>query len=103
MYAIIETGGKQYRVTEGQILSVEKLEAEVGNSVDFDRVLLVGAGESIKVGAPFLAGVKVVAEVVKHGRGDKVHIIRFKRRKHQMKKQGHRQDYTQVKIVKVQA
>lgn len=103
MHAIIETGGKQYRVAEGQTLKIEKLEVDAGQSVDFDRVLMVGEGESARVGAPLVDGAKVVAEVLKHGRADKIRIIKFKRRKHQMKRQGHRQYYTQVKITKVQA
>lgn len=103
MYAIIQTGGKQYRVAEGQTLRVEKLTAEAGQSVDFDQVLMVGEGEQMQVGAPMVAGAKVVAEVLKHGRADKINIIKFRRRKHHMKHQGHRQYYTQVKIIKVQA
>lgn len=103
MYAIIETGGKQYRVAEGQLLKVEKLDVEAGTTVDFDRVLVVGEGEQIHVGAPVVAGAKVVAEVIKHGRADKIRIIKFRRRKHHMKRQGHRQYFTQVKITKVQA
>lgn len=101
MYAIIETGGKQYRVAEGQTLKVEKLEAEAGHTVDFDRVLMVGEGEQVRFGAPVIDGAKVVAEVVKHGRADKIRIIKFRRRKHHMKRQGHRQYFTQVKIVKI--
>ncbi|PIZ05132.1 MAG: 50S ribosomal protein L21 [Gammaproteobacteria bacterium CG_4_10_14_0_8_um_filter_38_16] len=103
MYAIIETGGKQYRVAEGQTLKIEKLEAETGHTIDFDRVLMVGEGEQVRFGAPVLDGVKVTAEVVKHGRADKIRIIKFRRRKHHMKRQGHRQYFTQVKITKVQA
>lgn len=103
MYAIIETGGKQYRVAEGQTLKIEKLEAEAGHTVDFDRVLMVGEGESARVGAPLVDGAKVVAEVLKHGRADKIRIIKFRRRKHHMKRQGHRQYYTQIKITKVSA
>lgn len=103
MYAIIETGGKQYRVAEGQTVKIEKLAAETGHTVDFDRVLMVGEGEQIKVGTPVIAGAKVVAEVLKHGRGDKVQIIKFRRRKHHMKKAGHRQYFTEVKITKVEA
>ena len=101
MYAIIETGGKQYRVAPGQILTIEKLEVDAGSSVDFDRVLMVGEGEQIKFGAPLVTGAKVVAEVIKHGRGDKIRIIKFRRRKHHMKHQGHRQYFTQVKITSI--
>ena len=98
MFAVIVSGGKQYRVQEGQTLKVEKLAVEAGSNVDFDRVLLVSNGDDVKVGAPVVEGVKVSAEVVSHGRGDKVKIIKFRRRKHHMKRQGHRQWYTEVKI-----
>jgi len=98
MYAVIVSGGKQYRVQEGQTLKLEKLQAEQGATVEFDRVLLVANGDDIKVGAPVVAGAKVTAEVVEHGRGKKVSIIKFKRRKHHMKRQGHRQWFTEVKI-----
>ena len=84
-------------------LTVEKLEAEAGHTVDFDRVLMVGEGENIRFGAPVIDGAKVVAEVVSHGRGDKIRIIKFRRRKHHMKQAGHRQYFTEVKITKVQA
>ena len=98
MFAVIVSGGKQYRVQEGQTLKVEKLAAEAGASVDFDRVLLVSNGDDVKVGVPVVEGAKVSAEVVSHGRGDKVTIIKFRRRKHHMKRQGHRQWFTEVKI-----
>ncbi|MDX1320395.1 MAG: 50S ribosomal protein L21 [Oceanospirillum sp.] len=98
MYAVIKTGGKQYRVKEGDTLKIEKLELETGSTVDFDQVLLVANGEDVKVGAPLVDGAKVSAEVVNHGRGDKVTIIKFRRRKHSMKRQGHRQWFTEVKI-----
>ncbi|OOV87146.1 50S ribosomal protein L21 [Oceanospirillum linum] len=98
MYAVIKTGGKQYRVKEGDTLKIEKLELETGSAVDFDQVLLVANGEDVKVGAPLVEGAKVSAEVVNHGRGDKVTIIKFRRRKHSMKRQGHRQWFTEVKI-----
>lgn len=98
MYAVIVSGGKQHRVKEGETLKLEKLEVETGGSVEFDRVLLVGNGDDIKVGAPVVDGAKVTAEVVSHGRHDKVQIIKFRRRKHHMKRQGHRQWFTEVKI-----
>jgi len=98
MFAVIVSGGKQYRVQEGQTLKLEKLAAEAGSSIEFDRVLLVGNGDDIKVGAPVVEGAKVAAEVVAHGRGEKVNIIKFRRRKHHMKRQGHRQWFTEVKI-----
>jgi large subunit ribosomal protein L21 len=103
MYAVIVTGGKQYRVSEGDTLKVEKLVAEAGSNVEFDQVLMAGEGESVQVGAPYLEGGKVTAEVVEHGRGKKVEIIKFRRRKHSRKRQGHRQDYTQVRITGISA
>ncbi|MCO4786940.1 50S ribosomal protein L21 [Marinomonas gallaica] len=98
MFAVIKTGGKQYRVQEGQTLKVEKLAVEAGSAIDFNEVLLVSNGDDVKVGAPVVEGVKVTAEVVAHGRGDKVKILKFRRRKHSMKRQGHRQWFTEVKI-----
>ncbi|RBP29184.1 LSU ribosomal protein L21P [Marinobacter pelagius] len=98
MYAVIVSGGKQHRVKEGETLKLEKLEVETGGTVDFDRVLLVADGDNVKVGAPVVDGAKVTAEVVSHGRHDKVQIIKFRRRKHHMKRQGHRQWFTEVKI-----
>ncbi|MFL1403993.1 50S ribosomal protein L21 [Marinobacter sp. M1N3S26] len=98
MYAVIVSGGKQHRVQEGETLKLEKLEVETGGTVEFDRVLLIGNGDDIKVGAPVVDGAKVTAEVVDHGRHDKVQIIKFRRRKHHMKRQGHRQWFTEVKI-----
>lgn len=98
MYAVIKSGGKQYRVKEGQTLKLEKLEVATGETINFDEVLLTSDGEKISVGAPFVTGAKVTAEVVDHGRRDKVTIIKFRRRKHSMKRQGHRQWYTEIKI-----
>lgn len=98
MYAVIVSGGKQHRVKEGETLKLEKLEVETGGSVEFDRVLLVANGDDVKVGAPVVDGAKVTAEVVSHGRHDKINIIKFRRRKHHMKRQGHRQWFTEVKI-----
>ena len=98
MYAVIKTGGKQYRVSAGEKLRVELLEAEVGAAVQFAEVLAVGEGESVKVGAPFVDGASVKATVVSQGRGDKVHIFKMRRRKHYRKSQGHRQSYTEVQI-----
>jgi large subunit ribosomal protein L21 len=98
MYAVIVSGGKQHRVKEGETLKLEKLEVETGATVEFDRVLLVADGDNVKVGAPVVDGAKVTAEVVSHGRHDKVQIIKFRRRKHHMKRQGHRQWFTEVKI-----
>ena len=101
MYAVIATGGKQYRVEEGDVLRVEKLSAEEGATVDFDQVLMVGAGEDVSIGTPYLEGGKVSAEVRAHGRGDKVEIVKFNRRKHHRKQMGHRQSYTEVVIKKI--
>jgi large subunit ribosomal protein L21 len=98
MYAVIQSGGKQYRVTEGATLRVEKLDAAEGASVDLDKVLMIGAGEDVKVGAPYIDGSTVTATVKSHGRGKKVNILKFKRRKHHLKRQGHRQWYTELEI-----
>ncbi len=102
MYAIFESGGKQHRVVEGETLKLEKIEVATGGTIEFDKVYLVGAGSDVKIGAPVVAGAKVIAEVVAHGRADKVRIIKFKRRKHSMKRQGHRQWFTEVKITGIQ-
>ena len=98
MYAIIKTGGKQYRVQAGEQIKVEGLPGEVGAKVAFDEVLLVGAGDSVKLGAPLVSGAKVNATVLAHGRGEKVKIFKLRRRKHFQKSQGHRQSYTEVRI-----
>lgn len=103
MYAIVATGGKQYRVKEGDTLRIEKLVAEAGDSVELDKVLLVGEGEDIKVGAPYLDGAKVTAKVAANGRGDKVKIVKFRRRKHHRKQMGHRQAYTEIEITGITA
>lgn len=103
MYAVIHTGGKQYRVQEGEVLKVEKLDKNEGETLEFDKVLMVGEGADVKVGAPYIEGGKVSAEVVATGRGAKVTIIKFRRRKHSRKTQGHRQSYTQVKITGISA
>jgi len=102
-YAIIETGGKQHRVKPGEILKVEKIEAATGASIDFDKVLLVSDGENVQIGAPYVAGSKVTAEIVEQGRHDKIKIIKFRRRKHHMKQMGHRQWYTAIKITGISA
>jgi large subunit ribosomal protein L21 len=98
MYAVIKTGGKQYRVSEGDTLRVERLTAGEGDSVEFDEVLMVGEGDSVKIGTPLVDGGKVTATIKAHGRGKKVEIIKFRRRKHHMKRMGHRQDFTEVEI-----
>lgn len=101
MYAVIATGGKQYRVSEGSVLRIEKLAADAGTNVEFDKVLLVGSGDSVQLGAPFLSGSKVVATVQGHGQGDKVRIVKFRRRKHYLRQGTHRQKYTEVKVVSI--
>ena len=98
MYAVIKTGGKQYRVCAGQKLKVEQIPAEVGAEITLDQVLMVGEGESVKVGAPLVAGASVKCTVVSHGRHDKVKIFKMRRRKHYQKHQGHRQNYTELRI-----
>ena len=102
MYSVIVTGGKQYKVAEGEFLKIEKLEIAPGETVSFDRVLLVANGEDVKIGAPVVDGAKVTAEVVAQGRHDKIRIIKFRRRKHHMKRQGHRQWFTEIKITGIQ-
>ena len=103
MYAVFQSGGKQHRVSEGQVVRLEKLELATGATVEFDSVLMVVNGEDVKIGAPVVAGAKVLAEVVTQGRGDKVKIVKFRRRKHSRKQQGHRQWFTEVKITGIQA
>ena len=98
MYAVIQTGGKQYRVSEGDTIKVELLKAETGASVELDKVLMITNGDDVKVGAPFVEGGKVTATVKAHGRGKKVKIIKFRRRKHHMKRQGHRQWFTELEV-----
>lgn len=98
MYAVIESGGKQHRVVEGETLKLEKLEVATGDTIEFDRVLMLGAGSDVKIGAPIVEGGKVTAEVVTHGRHEKIRIVKFNRRKHYRNETGHRQWYTEVKI-----
>ncbi len=103
MYAVFESGGKQHRIQKGDVIRVEKLAAEAGDTLSFDQVLLVGEGDSVQVGAPFVKGAQVVVEVVSQGRGKKITVIKFKRRKNYRRKQGHRQDYTAIKVVDIKA
>jgi len=98
MYAVIQTGGKQYRVKSGEQVKIELLSAEVGATVSFDRVLMLGEGDGVKVGAPFVSGAAVKATVVAQGRGEKIRIFKMRRRKHYAKTQGHRQGFTEVRI-----
>jgi len=102
MYAVFSTGGKQYRATTGDQLKVEKLDADKGATIELDEVLMVGEGDDVTIGTPHVDGGKVLAKVVEHGRGDKVKIIKFKRRKHHMKRQGHRQYYTLLEITGIE-
>jgi large subunit ribosomal protein L21 len=97
MYAVIESGGKQHRVEKGEVLKLEKLDASTGDSISFDKVLMIGEGAGVKIGKPYVEG-NVTAEVLSHGRGDNVSIIKFRRRKNSIKRQGHRQWFTEVKI-----
>ncbi len=103
MYAVIVTGGKQYRVAQGDTLKVEKLMVQDGETVQFDNLLMVADGENIQVGAPYVAGAKVTATVKSHGRADKVLIVKFRRRKHYRNQTGHRQHYTELEITGISA
>ncbi|MGH8618480.1 MAG: 50S ribosomal protein L21 [Burkholderiales bacterium] len=103
MYAVVKTGGKQYRVASGDKLKVETLAADVGAEVVLGDVLMVADGDKISLGAPLLSGASVKAKVVAHGRGDKVHIFKMRRRKHYRKSQGHRQNFTEIEILGIQA
>ena len=98
MYAVIQSGGKQYRVKSGEAVRLETLPAKVGEAVSFQEVLLVGEGDAVRIGAPFVAGAAVKATVVSHGRGEKVRIFKMRRRKYSQKHQGHRQGFTEVRI-----
>ncbi|MFW9611668.1 MAG: 50S ribosomal protein L21 [Fluviibacter sp.] len=98
MYAVIKTGGKQYRVVAGEKIKVEQIPAEVGTQITIDQVLMVGEGEAVKIGAPLVAGASVSATVLSQGRHDKVRIFKMRRRKHYQKHQGHRQNYTELQI-----
>ncbi len=103
MYAVIKTGGKQYRVANGEKLKVEQIPADIGQEIVLDQVLMVGVGSDVKVGAPLVAGATVMAKVVSHGRADKVKIFKLRRRKHYQKHQGHRQNYTEIEISAINA
>ena len=103
MYAVIATGGKQYKVAEGDVIRVEKLAVEAGDQIDFDKVLLVSEGDDVNIGAPYIEGSVVKAEVQANGRGKKVDIVKFQRRKHYRRQMGHRQSFTEVKITGISA
>ncbi|ADL56447.1 50S ribosomal protein L21 [Gallionella capsiferriformans] len=98
MYAVIKTGGKQYRVITGETLKVELISGDIGSAIVLDKVLMVSDGEKLSVGKPLLLGATVAATIVSHGRGDKVRIFKMRRRKHYQKNQGHRQNYTEIRI-----
>ncbi len=103
MYAVFKTGGKQYRASTGDVIKVEKIEAEKGATIELDQVLMVGEGEDVKIGTPFLEGGKVTATVVDQGRRDKIMVIKFKRRKNYRRQMGHRQYFTQIEITGIEA
>ena len=103
MYAVFKTGGKQYRATTGDVIKVEKIEAEKGATLELDQVLMVGEGEDVKIGAPFLEGGKVTVTVLDHGRREKIIVIKFKRRKNYRRQMGHRQYFTQIEITGIDA
>jgi large subunit ribosomal protein L21 len=101
MYAVIKTGGKQYKVAVGQKIKIEQIAADVGQEITIDQVLAVGSGADLKVGTPLVAGASVVVNVVTHGRHDKVRIFKMRRRKHYQKRQGHRQNFTEIEITSI--
>ena len=103
MYAVIKTGGKQYRVAAGEKIKVEQIAADVGQEITFDQVLAVGNGGDLQIGAPLVSGASVVAKVVAHGKHDKVRIFKMRRRKHYQKRQGHRQQFTELQIQAIAA
>ena len=103
MYAVIATGGKQYRVSEGAVVRVEKLDADVGSAIEFNQVLLIGEGAEVAVGSPYVTGALVTATVQGHGKADKVGITKFRRRKHYLRQKGHRQPYTEIKVTGITA
>lgn len=98
MYAVIKTGGKQYRVVAGQTLKIETVDGEIGHAIVLDKVLMVGNGDTVSIGRPLLAGATVNATIVSNGRGDKIRIFKMRRRKHYQKHQGHRQNFTEIRI-----
>ena len=103
MYAVIKTGGKQYRVAAGEKIKVEQIPADVGSEITIDQVFMVGEGDAVKIGTPVVAGASVKATVVSHGRHDKIKIFKMRRRKHYQKHQGHRQNYTELRIDSIAA
>ncbi|WP_213975452.1 50S ribosomal protein L21 [Tepidanaerobacter acetatoxydans] len=102
MYAVIETGGKQYRVSEGDIIQVEKLPADVGESIEIDKVMALSADNGLKVGKPWLENAKVTAKVLRQGKSDKIIVFKYKPKKNYRKRQGHRQPFTEIQIEKIE-
>ena len=102
MYAVVSSGGKQYKVCEGEILRVEKISGEIGDKVSFDKVLMYSDGENVKIGTPVLDGVAVRGQIVEHGKNKKIIVFKYKRRKRYRRKQGHRQQYTAIKIENIE-
>ena len=103
MYAVISTGGKQYKLAQGDVCRVEKLDAEEGASVEIDKVLMIADGDNINIGTPFVEGGKVTATIKSHGRAKKIEIMKFRRRKHHQKRTGHRQYYTEIEVTGISA
>ncbi len=103
MYAVISTGGKQYKLAQGDVCRIEKLDAEEGATVEIDKVLMIADGDNINIGTPYVDGGKVTATIKSHGRAKKVEIMKFKRRKHHQKKTGHRQYYTEIEVTAISA
>ncbi|MGP1953380.1 MAG: 50S ribosomal protein L21 [Arsenophonus sp. ET-KM2-MAG3] len=101
MYAVFQSGAKQYRVTESQIIRLEKLDIVIDETIEFNKVLMIADDNNIKIGSPFVEGIKVKAKVIAHGRSEKIKIIKFRRRKHSRKQQGHRQWFTDIKIISI--
>jgi len=101
MYALVVTGGKQHKVTTGTSLKIESVPGDVGTTIEFDNILMVANGDNINIGTPFVKNAKVIGEIVSHGRHKKINILKFRRRKHHLKRAGHRQNYTQVKITNI--
>ena len=101
MYAVVKTGGKQYRVTQDEYLKVEKLEGNEGDTIELDQVLMIADGDKLKIGSPMLDGGKITATILSHGRGKKVEIMKFRRRKHHQKRTGHRQSYTEILVTAI--
>jgi len=103
MYAVISTGGKQYKLAQGDVCRIEKLDAEEGATVEIDKVLMIADGDNINIGTPYVEGGKVTATIKSHGRAKKVEIMKFRRRKHHQKKTGHRQYYTEIEVTAISA